>query len=158
MRLNQPKHLTSLWEVDASLPCLSHQACPPLSPLTNPSSFPPDFSASLWQVISCCRANITGRPAGFKLKSGILPQAVTPRSLAPINSWVCVVFFFKEINHLLSSISFCAYDNMNLWWFIFRRQRNRTQTFLFLVIHFPVLVLNRLCNHTPCSKDSSFNG
>lgn len=66
--------------------------------------FPYHFPASSWQVISCCRGNITGSPAGFTLRSGILPQAVesinTQRSLAGFGSQKSLVF-------LTSQLSFC---------------------------------------------------
>ena len=91
MRLNQPQHLTSLREVDANLPACHIKLVLP-SPLC--CTYPPPllyhFPASSWQVISCCRGNITGSPAGFTLRSGILPQAVesinTQRSLAGFGS------------------------------------------------------------------------
>lgn len=69
--------------------CLSHQTCPPVC-CTYPLPPPPsDFSASSLQVISCCRGNITGRPAGFTLGSGVLPQAV-------VSVYVCVYKHTEE--------------------------------------------------------------
>ncbi len=108
--------------------CLSHQACPPLFPRLHLSSSPPsDFSACLWQVISCCRGNITGRPAGCTLGSGILPRAVlcinTRRSLAGFGSRKPsnVGFFFlrRPLSFCHSSVS--PHAVLNLRRFIFRR-------------------------------------
>lgn len=129
---------------------LSHQARPPLSPRLHLSSSPPsDFSASLWQVISCCRGNITGRPAGFTLVSGILPWAVlcvnTQRSLAGFWLPETPRLFSKE-STVRSHPPVSARAVMNLWWFIFRRQTNKAPPSFSLLFMLLLSCSNRLCN------------
>lgn len=80
---------------------------------------PSDASASLWRVISRCRENTTGRPAGFTSGSGKLPQAVTCRStqrnLAGFGSHKtpgCCVFLRSQLSFiicrfLLARLSIC---------------------------------------------------
>lgn len=168
-KLTMPQSLTALnipvrgW---CQSGCLSHQTRPPLSsPLHLPFSPPSHFSASVWHVISCCRGNMTGRPAGFAFGSGISPKAVVcvcvclwincgDRQFSPLreSKKKNKPLQFSKVSPVLCHPLVSAHTVINLWWFTFWRQTKKTLSW-FSLSFMLLSCSNRFYNQTSWSKE-----
>lgn len=102
---------------------------------------------SLWRVISCCRENMTGRPAGFTLGSRILPQAVTcrntPRSLAGFASHktlICCVFLRSQLSFIIRRF---LLTRLSIYHDLYSDVKQTNSAILLLAIHVAALVFKQ---------------